>query len=279
MAYCDFLNVAIGGIAVAVPKNISYNRDSKDFSERQIERFVKNVGVVQKRISRKEQTSCDLGYEAANALLKHKNIAPDSINFLVFITQNADYFSPSTAYVLAHRLGLSNDCMPFDINLGCSAFVYGVHTAASFLNGGSMNRGLVIIADVPKKGFENKNDSLLFGDCGSAVLLERKNNSSIKSLLKSDGNRYTALITRGGLSRHPIDSSMDYYSQVKSSMDGQDVMSFSITDVPQTINDFLERSHQSVLSFDVILLHQANMMMNHMIIQKIDVTSLRPHLY
>ena len=271
MAYCEFSDVGITGVAVAVPKTISKNRDCKTFSERQISRFIKNVGVEQKRLSNKEQTSSDLGYEAALALFKHKKINPESIDALLFLTQNGDYFTPSTAYVLAHRLGLSHNCMPFDINLGCSAFVYGIHLASSLIQGGAMSKVLVIIADVPKKGFTNENDSLLFGDCGSAVLVERKEGAIIKSLLKSDGDRYTALITRGGLSRHPVDSSIDYYSQVGAGMNGEDVMSFSITDVPQTINEFLKITNQNVANFDAVLLHQANMMMDKTIIQKINV--------
>lgn len=275
MAYCEFSNVAISGVAVAVPKTISNNRDCKSFSERQISRFIKNVGVEQKRLSIKEQTSSDLGFEAASALLKHKKIHSESVDALIFLTQNGDYFNPSTAYVLAHRLGLSKNCMPFDVNLGCSAFVYGVHIAASFIQGGAMSKVLVVIADVPKKGFTNENDSLLFGDCGSAVLVERKEGSIIKSLLKSDGDRYTALITRGGLNRHPIDASIDYYSQVGASMNGEDVMSFSITDVPQTINEFLEMTNQNVAAFDAVLLHQANMMMDKTIIQKINADATK----
>lgn len=270
MAYCEFSNVAVSGIAVAVPKTISNNRDCKSFSERQISRFIKNVGVEQKRISIREQTSSDLGFEAASALFKHKKIQPNEVDALIFLTQNGDYFNPSTAYVLAHRLRLSKNCMPFDVNLGCSAFVYGVHMAASFIQGGAMCKVLVVIADVPKKGFMNQNDSLLFGDCGSAVLVEHKKGSVIKSLLKSDGDRYTALITKGGLSRHPVDSSIDYYSQVGAGMNGEDVMSFSITDVPQTIKEFLEITKQNINDFDAVLLHQANMMMDKTIIQKIN---------
>lgn len=270
MAYCEFSDVAITGVAVAVPKTVSVNKNSAILPEKQISRFIKNVGVEQKRISIKEQTSSDLGYEAAKALLEYKAISPESVDALIFLTQNADYFTPSTAYVIACRLELSKNCMPFDVNLGCSAFVYGVHMASSFIQGGGMKKALVVIADVPKKGFANENDTLLFGDCGSAVLVEKKEGASIKSLLKSDGNRYTALVTRGGLSRHPVDVSKNYYEQVGAGMNGEDVMSFSITDVPETINDFLTKTEQNIRSFDAVLLHQANMMMDKTIIKKIN---------
>lgn len=141
MAYCEFSDVAITGVAVAVPKTVSVNKNSAILPEKQISRFIKNVGVEQKRISIKEQTSSDLGYEAAKALLEYKAISPESVDALIFLTQNADYFTPSTAYVIACRLGLSKDCMPFDVNLGCSAFVYGAHMASSFIQGGGYEKG------------------------------------------------------------------------------------------------------------------------------------------
>lgn len=273
MAYCEFNNVAITGVAAAVPTTISVNSDSSILTERQLSRFIKNVGVEQKRISIREQTSSDLGYEAAKKILEYKKIPPESVDSLIFITQNADYFNPSSAYVLAHRLRLSKDCMPFDVNLGCSAFVYGVHIASSFIQGGNMKRILVVIADVSKKSFVNQNDSLLFGDCGSAILIEKRNGEQIKSLLKSDGDRYTSLITRNGLSRHPVDDSKNYYKQVATEMNGEDVMSFSITDVPNTINEFISLANLDTDKVDALLLHQANMMMDKTIIKKINVDS------
>lgn len=273
MAYCEFADVAITGMAVAVPKTPQYNKDFANFSEKQLARFIKNIGVEQKRISIQQQTSSDLGYEAAKKLLDYKKIPPESVDALIFLTQNADYFTPSSAYVIAHRLGLSKDCMPFDVNLGCSAFVYGIHMACSFIKGGNMKKILVIIADVPKRKFKNENDTLLFGDCGSAILLERTVGSIIQSLLKSDGDRYTALITKMGGGRHPVDVAQNYYEQVRAEMNGEDVMSFSITDVPETINEFLKKTNQVIDSFDVVLLHQANMMMDKTIIKKIDAES------
>ena len=62
------------------------------------------------------------------------NWDPSSIDALIVITQTPDYAVPATACVLQHRLGLSEDCIAFDVNLGCSAYVYGLWLAATMIS-------------------------------------------------------------------------------------------------------------------------------------------------
>ena len=73
------------------------------------------------------QTNSDLCYVAAEQLISHKGYEKDSFDGIVLVTQTPDYARPATAHVLHKRLRLSKDCMAFDINLGCSGFVYGVN--------------------------------------------------------------------------------------------------------------------------------------------------------
>lgn len=270
-----FSDIKITGIAAAVPTNVSINKVCDGITERDLKRFVKNVGVEEKRLSIREQTSSDLAFVAAEKILSEKSIDRATIGSLIFITQNPDYFNPSTAYVLSYRLGLNSDCICFDVNLGCSAFVYGTNIAASLLIDAPYDRSLVLIGDVAKRGFGNERDNLLFGDCGCAILMEKRKNSIIKSCLKSDGSRYMALYSRGGMNRHPITNPQNYFEDTKASMNGEDVFNFSVTDVPETINEFLLKTEQKVTDFDYVLLHQANLMMVNMIIDKIGAEKSR----
>ena len=275
MSYCEFSGVKISGVACALPTQIIDNSKTSGISQKEIARFIKNMGVKYRRCAVKKQTSSDLGFEAAKKILETKNIDPKSIDGLIFLTQNPDYRAPSTAFVLAHRLGLGKDCMAFDVNIGCAAFNYGVHMASSFIAGAKMKKVLVIIADVIKddwggKRSENSRGAMLFGDCGSAVLLENSSleNSVIKSLLRSDGDRYSSIITRNGWQRHPVDDNKRH-EQVYSQMDGEGVMTFGITDVPNTINEFLDITKSKIDDFDKILLHQSNEPMIKIIAEKI----------
>ena len=83
----------------------------------------------QERIYRLDQAASDLAFEAAVKVL---SAGPDiaEIDALIFVSQSPDYHLPTTACILQDRLGLSQRCLAFDINQGCSGFVIGLGIAA-----------------------------------------------------------------------------------------------------------------------------------------------------
>ncbi|MGI6649743.1 MAG: hypothetical protein ACOX5W_12050 [Bacillota bacterium] len=79
--------------------------------------------------------------------MKQKDIQPETIGAIVLVTQTPDYRIPSSACVLHKRLGLSKDCMAFDVNLGCSGYVYGIQILSSLMANSNIDRGLLLAAD------------------------------------------------------------------------------------------------------------------------------------
>ena len=131
------------------------------------------TGVQQRHVSIKEQTSSDLCYVAADRLLSEKQIDRNSIDAIIFYTQYPDYSTPATAHVLHKRLGLPPNCMAFDVNLGCSAYVYGLYLASTMLQSSNINRILVLVGDVADRNPEILlKKQMLFGSAGSATLIE-----------------------------------------------------------------------------------------------------------
>src|SRR5271166_5177047 len=94
------------------------------FDAKSLKSISKMSGIVERRVAAPGQTASDLAFTAAQRLLAARNIGPEEIDLLVFVTQTADYQIPATACVLHGRLGLSERCAAFDINLGCSAYPY-----------------------------------------------------------------------------------------------------------------------------------------------------------
>ena len=93
------------------------------------------------------------------------------------MSQKTDFRVPSTAFHLHKRLNLSEDCLCFDINLACSGFIYGLQTASALLNSKSSGKALLITGDTSIKSLapQDRTMSMLFGDSGSATLLEKQN--------------------------------------------------------------------------------------------------------
>ena len=126
-----FKNVRIAGIACAVPETVVDNAAfAERFGAEQMQKFEKMVGVKERRISTPDQTASDFACAAAKRLQEGGVWKSDDIDAVIFISQTPDYALPATACVLQYRLGIKKDCIAFDVNLGCSGFVYGFAVTA-----------------------------------------------------------------------------------------------------------------------------------------------------
>lgn len=276
MLESEFNSIKISGISVATPtgkvKVESYN---KIFGEDVVAKFTKMTGV--KSVSRAvaHQTASDLGYEAAKNLFTKTNIQEKDINVLIFVSQKTDFRVPSTAFHLHKRLNLPEDCLCFDLNLACSGFIYGLQTASALLDSKSSGKALLITGDTSIKSLapQDRTMSMLFGDSGSATLLEKTEFEDVRSkfCFKSDGTRFKSIITPAGAYRNigvPTKrvqwSDGIFRSDYDTHMKGMDVFGFSITDVPKLMNEFLSTNKKSAQDYDCFALHQANnYILNH----------------
>ena len=197
-------NVEIKGIACAVPDNVVNNEDySNVFGAESVQKFINMTGIKTRHVALDEQCASDLCYTAAKKLMEKLNWEPSSIDALILITQTPDYATPATACVLQHRLGLSEDCIAFDVNLGCSAYVYGVWLAASMVSTQNINRVLLLSGDTSNFGI-NPNDSataMLFGDGGTATAIEKSEGKEMKYFLKTKGSGYKCIMVPAGHAR------------------------------------------------------------------------------
>ena len=139
MAKDRLKSVKIGGIACCVPEaTVETDSFYPQMGKEEVEKFKKTTGIRRRHIGYASPavTASDLCCAAAEQLLNEKHIERDSIDAVLFVTQSADYATPSTACLLQARLGLSQECLAFDINLGCSGYVVALHTAAAYQQSG-----------------------------------------------------------------------------------------------------------------------------------------------
>ena len=280
MAFDHIKNVKISAVCCAVPEDkLTIDDFYQRFDKERVDRFVSDTGIKQKFYSKNNKTiTSDLCFAAAEEIIRKKNISRDEIDALILVTQSPDYNVPATAITLQYRLGLSQECIAYDINLGCSGYIYGLHTAASMLQSGYLKKVILLAGEVTEPSvvfgirenmpsvFGDLND-LLFGDCGSATLIEYdEGNEGIRFALQTMGEGFKAIGacygTRYAYAGHPkFDLSLH--------MDGLAVVSFSITKVPKLFKSFFDKFQASIDDYDSVLLHQANKSMIDMIAKKI----------
>lgn len=284
MAFLEFKNVRVAGIAAGVPRRIASNLHptsddivSSDYSP---EEYVNLTGVKERRKSEFLTTS-DLGYAAAEQLIKDLNWNKEDIEGLIFVSQTHDYILPATACILQDRLGLSKDCYSTDISIGCSGWVYGISTAASLLGANNMKKIIMICGDAISR-FRIPGSLMLdplFGSAGTATALEFTNEPDAKLQFHfgTDGSGFDAIITPDGGSRSPVTPhSLDLEEidgkpshRMVTRMKGMDVFSFGITTAPKSVKTLSEHFGFDYLEADYFVFHQANMKMNNMIAKKL----------
>jgi 3-oxoacyl-[acyl-carrier-protein] synthase-3 len=281
MAIGELKNVTIKGISCCLPDNKVLNTDYYEkFGKDLVDKVIKMTGINTRYVAIKEQCASDLAYIAAERLIEKLNWDKDTIKGLIFVTQSPDYRKPSTACILQYRLQLSEYCAAFDVNLGCSAFIYGMFIGSSMMLNNDINRMLVLIGDAGNISFSPEDHSLilLHGSAGSAIALEYDQEANnIKYFLKTDGSRFKSLYTPAGAFRNAHTAKKTPYlhndgimrSDYHNFMDGLDIFQFSITKVPKTIKEFLKHYKLDNDMFDYLVLHQPNKLIVKRVAQKI----------
>lgn len=292
MAFCEFKNVRIAGVAAGVPKNVISNLSlsaerGEISSEYTPEAFVELTGVKERHVSDRLTTS-DLGFAAAQRLVADLQWEKSEIEALVFVSQTADYFLPCTACILQDKLGLSKECYAADVTLGCSGWVYGLSYVAGLVSTGAIKKALLIVGDA-KKRIDAPHDAL-FGHAGTVTALEYVEGAvGFKFHFGTDGSGYDAIIIPDGGSRNRVsEKSFEYedyegkpMNRLMTRMKGMDVFSFGITTAPKSVKKLAEHYGFDYQTYDYFLFHQANMKMNNMIVKKLklDPTKVPSEMY
>lgn len=278
MAKSIFNNVKISGISFIIPDNYIYNVENYihlfENNEKKLLRAKKMAGYGARYFSPENITAVDACEVAANDLINNLNIDLNTIDALIFVSQVPDYRTPASASVLHGRLNMPETCAVFDVNQGCTGYVYGLWLASSLIESNACKKVLLLASDnktKSKREPQNVCDKsvLIFSSGASATLLEYSAKASPSYyIIGSDGSRYESIISPFGGSRIPVtqslldtyifDSNGNKYALEGEYMDGEAVFYFSINTVPNHVRELLMFSKNDYNSIDFFAIHQAN---------------------
>ncbi|MBO4803958.1 MAG: ketoacyl-ACP synthase III [Muribaculaceae bacterium] len=283
MAKIRFHGVGIKAMSACVPPQIVHNKDlGYLIPEEEIEKTINNIGIEQRRIAANDVTASDLCYKAARQLMSDNDIDPESIDVLLFMSQTADYRIPATSCLLQHRLGLPRETMCLDLTLGCSGYVFALSTAFAYASMEGVNRVLLLDGETFSK-IVNRYDKVdwpLYGDAGTATLIEKGDYGEAVFNLNTDGSGEDVLKIHAGM-RNPItpDSCVareredgNIRSDLEVFMDGMDVFNFAISKVPKSIKVLLQEADKTIDDVDYLVFHQANRFMMDFFVKKLKIS-------
>lgn len=283
MAILHFKNVGITAMAACVPKNRidNYKYGLDIWPEEEVRKVVDKVGVRERRFADAYTCSSDLCFAAAEKLIADNGINRSEIDLLVFVSQTPDYRMPATSILLQHRLGLPMSCIAFDVNLGCSGYLYGLSIVYSMMQQQGLRKALLLDGETRSKVYSRKDrrSAFIFGDAGTATLIERGERFGDSHFsLNSDGSRGDLIMIPAGGYRHPSsietlkERVVDEYGNIRSDehgyMNGADVFNFVIVEIPRDIRRLYAEIGKDLQEVDYYVFHQANSFINTFIAKK-----------
>ena len=266
------MKVYIKALSYYLPERIVTNAELlKDFPEWSVDKVTAKVGVTSRHLAADNETAGDLAEKAARRLFEEYGISPSEIDFLLLCTQSPDYFLPSTACLLQHRLGIPVTSGAFDYNLGCSGCIYGLAVAKVLVSAGIARNVLLLTAETYSKYLHpsDKSNRSIFGDGAAACLISTDGFAEIGDFVcGTDGSGAENLIVKTGASkqRKPTgifkedEEGHTWYDDYLY-MNGGAIFNFTLETVPVLVRQLLDKSGSQKEEIDYFIFHQANKFM------------------
>lgn len=259
----------IAGVVACVPSLALENSHFHgQFGETGVNEVIKMIGVQTRRRADAATTTRDLCRAAGKHLLTSLDWAPDSIDALIFVSQTPDFRLPATACALQDDLGISVNCIAFDINLGCSGYPYALWLGMTMVQTGAARRVLLAVGDTVSKMVDHgdRATALLFGDAGTVTAIEADSASlsTAHFILGTDGRGAANLVVpQGGFKSYTegLDPRLTERDPACLYMDGGEIFNFTLRAVPPLVARTFEFAGRAVGDYDAFLFHQANLFM------------------
>ena len=268
MALFKTKGTGIQGIITVVPSEIEDNLALEGYPAEMTQKLVQHTGIRYRRRAAPNSLVKDYFQKAIEHLLQKLNWAADSIDILICVTQSADSAMPSLACKLQGDLSFSNNTFCYDINSGCSGFVYGLHTVNSLLSNLSTQNGRAILCcgDLSSILTEGKDQTVrpIFSDAVAAIGIE-------KSESYSDSVSYFNLQTfgKGQEAIQMEKTDQGHFMRLK----GLDVFNYSVKYAPPNIMELLNFSNLETTDIQLFVMHQANQLINESIRKQLKISS------
>jgi 3-oxoacyl-[acyl-carrier-protein] synthase-3 len=254
-----------------VPQKIMTNQDFEKLVETSDEWIQQRTGIIERRITAQDEYTSDISYQAVVDLQQKYNVDVSDVDMIINATLTPDYKTPSVASYVQARLGIKN-AGALDINAACAGFAYGLNLANGLITSGQNKKILVIGAETLSKitDYEDRSTCILFGDGAGAFLVEYSETdaSFIASSSGSDGDKGHHLYC-SELSQEMFGEQLENAGNIV--QNGRGVYKWAVGNVPNIINETLDKSDFDLEDIDWFVPHSANARMIESICDKANI--------
>jgi len=253
--------VEVLSVGAYIPDKRLTNFDLEKMVETSDEWIITRTGIKERRIAEPDMAVSDMGVEASKLAIERAGIDPASIQMVVACTATPDMLFPATACLIQAKLGLP-EIPGFDVEAGCSGFLYGLSIASQFIASGTMDTILVVGGDTISRivNWEDRNTCVLFGDGAGAVILKAgKEGVGILGFnICANGNFADILCMPAGGSKIPVTVEAVQQKLTTIQMEGKEVFKQAVTKMADSAEKLMTELNLKIDDIDVFVPHQAN---------------------
>ncbi len=252
----------IAGMGYYVPPHVLTNFDLEKMIDTSDSWIVERTGIRERRLGSREVSTSDLAREAALACLKDAGVSPVDIDLIIVASASPDHLFPATACLVQHAIGALN-AAAFDMEIGCTGFIYALATGTQYVASGMYKNVLVVGAECLSRlvDWTDRTTCCLFGDgAGAALLAEGQPGEGILGFhLGVDGSGGNLLSLPAGCARMPASKDTLEKRLHHIHMEGKPVFKFAVKIIDSAVTKVLEKCGRSPEDIGVLIPHQANL--------------------
>jgi len=257
------IKAVITGVGAYVPEYILTNEELSRMVDTSDEWIMTRIGIKERHILKEQgKGASDLGTEAVKQLLEKTKTKPEEIDLLICATVTPDMQFPATANIICDKVGIKN-AFSYDINAGCSGFLYSLATAAKFVESGKFKKVIVVGAEKMSSivDYTDRTTCPIFGDGSGAVLLEptTEDVGIIDEILQSDGVGRIHLHQKAGGSVKPASFETVAAREHFIYQEGQPVFKWAVSKMADVSVEIMKRNNITPETLAWLVPHQANM--------------------
>jgi 3-oxoacyl-[acyl-carrier-protein] synthase-3 len=257
------IRAVITGVGAFLPEYILTNEEISTLVDTTDEWIMQRIGIKERRIQKEVgKATSDMGAEAVNQLLQKTGNSPDEIDLLICATITPDLPFPATANIICHKTGI-NRGWSFDLNAACSGFIYALASASQFIESGRYKKVIVVGADMMSSvtNYSDRTTSPLFGDAGTAVLLEPSTEDLgvVDYIHHVNGLGRHHLHVKAGGSLRPASAETVENKEHFIYQEGQAVFKHAVTGMADVAEEIMKKHNLSPKDLAWLVPHQANL--------------------
>ncbi|PID87835.1 MAG: 3-oxoacyl-ACP synthase [Bacteroidia bacterium] len=257
------INAVITGVGGYVPDYVLTNEELASMVDTTNEWIMTRIGIKERRILKGEGLgTSDMAVKAVEELLQKTHTAPEEIDLLICTTVTPDMQFPATANIICDKVGIKN-AFSYDLNAGCSGFLFGMSTVAKFIQSGIYKKAILVGADKMSSivDYQDRAVCPIFGDGAGAVLFEptTEDLGMIDEDLHVDGSGRKHLHQKAGGSIKPASIETVQAREHYIYQEGQYVFKAAVKGMADTASAMLEKHNLTDKDISWLVPHQANM--------------------